>query len=655
MTRRIRNIGVLAHVDAGKTTLTEAMLHAAGSIRQPGNVDKGTSRSDTLDVERRRGISVRASALAFDWHDVRFHLIDTPGHVDFAAEVERSLRVLDAAVLVLSAVEGVQTQTETIWRALMQRGLPVLLFVNKIDRMGADSAGVVERIRRDLTCDVVPLNAAIDEGESHASIAEMGEPQRAQVCEQVAATDDELLDEWLQLDGNIPEERWRPHLARAVSGRALYPLLFGVAKNGIGAIPVLDHLVELFDDAGTDTTAPLSALVFRLDHDEKLGRIAGVRLFAGSVRPRDRIDNVTAQRQEQVTQIKRLTVGRLEDAPQLQAGDIGCVCGLPEVRIGDVLGDATPVPAGTTWTHPLLSVQVRPDDIADLPALAAACQVLASEDPHLDLRWYADERELHVRIMGPVQTEILSEILQTRFGLTAHFEAPTVIYKETPLAAGEGDESYTMPKPCWAIVKFAIEPAPPGTGVSYRSLVDKSDIHPKYQNEIAGRIRHALAQGPHGWEVTDLSIVLTEGCHHLLHSRPGDFKLATDMAILKALTATETRLLEPMLRFRVSAPQECIGRVTGDIVGMRGVMDPAQIDETQFTMMGRVPLATSMDYSIRLNSATAGRGVWSTWFDGYEPCPDGEGETRQYKGISPLDRAKYILWWRGAITDKTTG
>ena len=614
------------------------MLHLSGSIAAAGSVDKGTSLSDRLDVERRRGISVRASALSFTWRDVRFQLIDTPGHVDFSAEVERSLRVLDGAVLVVCAAEGIQTQTETIWRALEARGLPVLVFVNKIDRVGADAAAVVARMRAEFSPDLIWLNRGDD-------------TQQAEVIEAVAATDEALLDVWVEKDGDLAADQWQPVLADGVAHRRLFPVVCGAAKSGVGVEDALDALIRYFPDAPADDEAPLSAVVFRLDHDPKLGRVAGVRLFAGRLRTRDRVDNVTAARQEQVTQIKRQDLGRYEDASELAAGDIGFLCGLPEVRIGDILGDPSVVPGGYTLSAPLLSVQVVPDSAADHAPLAAALQQLSSEDPHLDFRWFQDERELHVRIMGAVQTEILTEILRTRFGVAAQFSAPTVIYKETPAASGEGAESYTMPKPCWAIVRFRIDPATRGSGISYRSQVDESDIDPKYQNEIAKRIEHALEQGPRGWEVTDLSITLIEGSHHLLHSRPGDFKLATDMAILRALAGTDTRLLEPMLAFRITAPEEFVGKVTGDVVNMRGTFEPAHFERGRFTLRGRVPLAASMEYAIRLSSVTGGRGSLSTWLDGYQDCPPELGVTRSYKGISPLDRAKYILWWRGAITD----
>ena len=647
-THTIRNLGVLAHVDAGKTTVTEQMLYLSGSTRAAGNVDKGTSLSDGLEVERRRGISVRASTLSFQWGHHRINLIDTPGHVDFGAEVERSLRVLDGAVLVVSAVEGIQTQTETIWRALEAMGLPVVVFVNKIDRIGADSAAVHESLRAELSPQMVRLDLPTAEGADSAAVGGLDGPGGEALVEAVAATDDMLLEEYLEGEA-VTDQSLEDSLTRAVASRQLFPVLCGSAKTGAGLEALLDAVVRYLPAASGDPAAPVSGVVFRLEHDARLGRMAGVRLFAGSLRNRDRVRNHTADREELVTQIKRLEVNKYEDAPELAAGEIGFLCGLPEARIGDVLGDPTVVPGDYRLSEPLLAVQVEPVDAADHTRLTEALQQLSSEDPHLDFRWFAEERELQVRIMGAVQTEVLTEVLQTRFGIAAEFSAPTVIYRETPAREGTGSEAYTMPKPCWAIVEFRLGPGPRGSGVTYASEVDKSDIHIKYQREIASNLPQALAQGPKGWEVTDLEVTLSGGNHHLLHSRPGDFKLASNMAILKGLTETDTELLEPVLAFRIAAPEEFVGKVSSDVIQMRGSFEPAEMSRGQFVLQGRFPLASSMDYAIRLSSLTGGRGSLSVRFDGYEPCPDELGATRPHRGISPLDRAKYILWWRGAI------
>ena len=288
------------------------------------------------------------------------------------------------------------------------------------------------------------------------------------------------------------------------------------------------------------------------------------------------------------------------------------------MKIGDVLGDPEPVPETYALSEPLLSVQVNARDEAQHAALAAALQQLASEDPHLDFRWYPEERELHLRIMGVIQTEIVNEVLRTRFDIEADFSAPTVVYKETPASSGHGVESYTMPKPCWAIVRYLIEPGAPGSGIVYASEVSVDEIKLKYQREIEGHIKQSFKQGIKGWEVTDLKVTLVNGSDHVLHSRPGNFILATNITT-QGPQETETILLEPMLAYRIAAPGEHVGKVTSDIIEMRDLW-PAELADGHFVLRG-LPLATSMDYTIRLGALTAGRAKLSLRFDGYDPCP----------------------------------
>jgi ribosomal protection tetracycline resistance protein len=648
--RQIRNIGIVAHVDAGKTTLTEQMLFLAGSIRATGNVDKGTSLSDGLDVEKRRGISVRATTLSFPWRDVQINLIDTPGHVDFSAEVERSIRVLDGAILMLSAVEGIQAHTETIWRALDARGIPVLCFINKIDRAGADVRKVVNDIRRELSPNILLLNQSEDEGDNAARIRDPNEEERQEIIETVAATNDALLERYLE-EETLSETELSEGLAGAIRGRAIIPAMCGAAKNGVGTEMLLNGLVDWFPDADTNSQGDPSAVVFRIDHDSRLGRIAGVRLYRGTIQARDVVKNATADRDEKITQIKKSFLNRYEDVSGLEAGDIGFLCGLSEARIGDVLGDPNPVPDTYQFSEPLLSVQAIPEDAADRTRLAESLQLLSSEDPHLDFAWADEERELHVKIMGTVQTEILADILQHRFGIQTTFSEPTVVYKETPSTIGFGEDRYTMPKPCWAIVKYRIEPGEPGSGIRFDSEVGVNDVKIRYQHEIERCLPNALRQGIKGWEVTDLAITLVSGSDHVQHSRPGNFALATHIALLKALTETDTTLLEPVLAFRITGPDELVGKVASDITRIRGTLDSPESAHSGFVLRGRIPLATSMNYTITLSSMTSGRANLSVRFDGYDPVDDELGVIRPYKGICPLDRSKYILKMRGAITE----
>ncbi len=281
--------------------------------------------------------------------------------------------------------------------------------------------------------------------------------------------------------------------------------------------------------------------------------------------------------------------------------------------------------------------------------MAEALQILEKEDPALEFEWYREDKELQLKVMGAIQVEVLEQIILQRFGISVQFEDPTVIYKETPITSGYGIGHYTMPKPCWAIVKFLIEPAPRGSGVSYKSLVRTSDIHQKYQNEVERSIPKALQQGIKGWEVTDLKITLVEGEDHQMHSRPGNFVLATPMGIMNALNDIGTQFLEPILWFKITANDELLGKLTSEIIQMRGQFDSPTIVDNKMTLTGTVPLATSLDFPVRLSSLSGGKAKLLTRFHSYQVCEDALAQTRPYKGISPLDRSKYILKMRKAL------
>ena len=631
----IRNLGVVAHVDAGKTTLTEQMLFLSGGIRALGSVDKGTTHTDWMDVERERGISVRAAATTLPWRGVAINLIDTPGHVDFSAEVERSLRVLDGAILLLSAVEGIQAQTTAIWKALRTLGIPTLVFINKIDRMGADPDRVLAEIQRQLSPMALPPPDPDDPA------------QCARSLERAAEHDDLLLEPWAE-GRPVAPSFLRERMAVLARAGSLFPVFFGSAIKGQGVEQLLDAAVEFLPAPGGDPDGPVSGVVFKLEHDKTMGRIAFVRLFNGSLRNRDAVTNTTQGTQEKITQIRRIHAHRHEDVGELRAGDIASVCGL-QARIGDILGDPAAVPGGCRLAVPLLTVQAFAAQEADFPRLVAALKELADEDPLLELQWLREERELHLRIMGVIQMEVLASLLRTRFDLEATFGSPSVIYRETPAQAGEGYIEYTMPKPCWAVLRFAIEPGERGAGLRYSSIVRDDAMLYRYQNQVEKTLPEALKQGLHGWEVTDLNITLVAGQHHLVHTHPLDFAVATPMGIMNGLEATGTTLLEPMLDCVISVPAALGNRVIGDILQMRGSFESPEITGETFRIQARVPVATSLDYPTRLGSLSSGRGTLATRFAGYQDCPLELGATSPRRGIDPRDQAKYIMSARKAL------
>jgi len=657
MSKKIINIGVLAHVDAGKTTLTESFLYLAGLIAKPGNVDKGMTQSDFLDIEKERGISVRSATSTFFWNDVQINLIDTPGHIDFSAEVERSLRVLDAAILVVSAVEGVQAHTENIWLALKEHKIPTLIFINKIDRMGADTQRVLAEIQSDLSPDIVVLKQSKKEGEGDS--AELFDcwnkiHQEEKIIESIANTSDVILEKYL--DGHpIPFTELENNLRKAVASFQLHPILMGAAKNMLGVKYLLDAIINYMPNAKGKEEDAFSALVFRIDHDKKFGKVAGVRLFGGKLSNRDLIKNATQNTEEKVSMIKRYKAGKLEDNSFVTAGDVAAVCGLANARIGDILGNPKLVPEEVRLNSPLLTVQVRAENEKDYSDLAEALHILTSEDPSLEFEWLREEKELHLRIMGWIQIQVMERILESRFNINAKFDDPTVIYKESPKTTAEGFAQYWMPKPCWAIVKFKIEAGEPGSGVVYESKVGVNDVQRKYQNEIERTIAGALKQGPKGWEVSDLKITFIEGQDHEVHTRPGDFSIATPMAIMNGLVNSGTDFLEPYSWFRITAPEDLLGAITSDIIQMRGSFESPMMENGKFVLEGLVPVATSLDFPVKLSSRSGGKAKIKTRFHSYQKCTEEQGVTRAYKGISPLDEAKYILKARKAIQESWKG
>ncbi|KWX79719.1 GTP-binding protein [Paenibacillus jilunlii] len=647
------NVGIFAHVDAGKTTTTEHILYESGRIKAVGSVDSGTALTDSMEVERQRGISVRAALASFEWRGVLVNLVDTPGHVDFLSEVERSLRVMDCAVLILSAVEGVQAQSEMIWNALRKLGIPTLIFLNKMDRTGADPAAVLAQARTYLSGDILPVQQALGQERNYAGAvdlwAEAADPAaRTELLESLAERDEALLETYMS---GAPRDltAWKNQLKTGAAAGKWFPLVYGVAAKGLGITQLLDAMTAYFLRACGSLELPVSGIVYNIQRDKSMGRMAFVRLYQGTIRNRDTVMNYTQDVQGKVTQIRKVEGGRTEDVGALEAGDIAVVYGLSGVRIGDVLGVPDASPQEAKLAVPLLTVRVHWDAAVDEHEVIGAFQELADEDPLLDTQWLQDERELHIKVMGPIQLEILDSVLESRYGLKVTFGQPSVIYRETPSRTGEGYVAYLMPKPCWAILRFRIEPGPPGSGLVYESLVRSSDLLPQYQNETARRVPEALMQGLYGWEVTDLKVTLTEGQHHVWHTHPLDFAVATPMAIMDGLNRVGTKLLEPILQVRIVVPEENGGRVMNDLVQMRGTFEPPVLQGERMIIEGRLPLATSLDYPVSLSSYTKGRSTFTSFFAGYEECPPDVRAERTRRGVNPLDQARYILSVRKAL------
>lgn len=639
---QIRNVGIFAHVDTGKTTLTERMLYHGGSIREMGSVDTGTAHSDRLEIERRRGISVRSSCVPLRWRDTTIYLLDTPGHVEFSAEVERSMWALDGALLLLNADDAVQPHAQLLFDSLRAASVPTLLFVNKTDRPQADLGKVIGEARSVLSDRIVN----VDDDD--------------QIMELMACEDDDVMRAYLE--GEVyPTHVLHAWLQKRCREGGAYPLWAGSALRDQGIVELLDAIVAYLPPPSWAETEKCSGIVFGLNEDPSLGRGALVRQFTGTVQNRQLLDVVPRDQQQvsqaqtarevKITQVRSVALdGRGKDIGVLGPGEMGIVYGLGDIQVGDVLGDPDALPkdiASGVLVSPLLMVKVEPLIPAEKTVLRKALYTLSAEDPLLQIETYGDA--MHVRVMGAIQVEVLEEMLRSRFGVETVVGPQNIVYRETIREPAVGFFAYTMPKPCWAVIKFQLEPLPRGSGIQYESVVPAREIMPRYQHQIEQALPQALRQGMLGWRVDDIRITLIGGEHHLVHTHPLDFVLATPVALMDGLRRGGTMLLEPMLQINMNVPQAYYGRIVSEINMMRGEIRSAQLMGDVMRVTAIAPLATSVDFSIRLASITGGAGAMTMALTGFQDCEMDNPPRCPRNGVDPLDTAKYILAARSAM------
>lgn len=666
MQNTFHNIGILAHVDSGKTTLTEQLLFLTGAIRQAGSVDAGTAATDSLSVEKQRGISVRTATASAQWRGVTINIIDTPGHVDFAGEVERALSALDYAVVIVSAVEGVRAHTENILKSLDAAKLPRAVFINKIDRAGSDVASVMNELKQLSSQSYLMLSEVKNEGlENPGACRIEGKSFALAATEALADLCDEAADAFLNEEA-LSEKRACELVREEISACRLTPVLCGSAKFSIGVKELADMLVDFMPSAERRASEGLCGIIFKIEHDKNLGKVSHIRLFGGEISNRDEIeifspadnritdsDAVEIEKKppakEKVSQIKKFVGARYSDSGTVKGGDIAAVCGLPSAKTGHFIGSLT-VSESAKLVNPFLRVRVTPadGDPLKLPALAAALGELSDEEPYIDAKWENGQKEITISTTGKIQLEVLDNLLKERYGLSADFSPPTVIYKETPAGAGYARARYTMPKPCWAVVEFLFEPMPRGYGVSYHGRLPSNQCFYRYQSHIRTSFNSCLEQGLYGWEVTDFKCTLVGGEHHTIHTHPLDFFVCTPMAFMNGLSQIGSTVLEPLLKVRITAPAELSGKLLSEIVKMGGEYDTPVIRSQTVAMEAIIPVATSMDFPTKLAVLSSGKAVMSQSFYGYRECRDGLEHINPRRGVNPLDRSKWILWARGA-------
>lgn len=670
MPEKIHNIGILAHVDSGKTTLTEQLLFLTGAIRQAGSVDAGTTSTDSLSVEKQRGISVRTATASASWKDVTINIIDTPGHVDFAGEVERALSALDYAVVVVSAVEGVRAHTESILKSLDTANLPRAVFINKIDRAGSDVKSVMKELSQVSSQSYLLLSEIENEGLENPAVKSInGADFAVEATQALAEINDEAADAFLN-DEILSSERASELIREEISACRLTPVLCGSAKFSLGVKELADMIVEFMPSAERRATDNLCGIIFKIEHDKTLGKVSHIRLFGGEISNRDEIELISPADvisentddensaveiekkppiKEKVSQIKKFIGAKYSDSGTVKSGDIAAVCGLPSAKTGFFVGSLA-VSENAKLVNPFLRVKVTPadGDLQKLPDLAYALGQLYDEEPYIDAKWENGLSEITISTTGKIQLEVLDNLLKERYSLAAKFSPPTVIYKETPAGKGFAGARYTMPKPCWAVVEFLFEPMPRGYGVSYHGRLPSNQCFYRYQSHIRTSFNSCLEQGLYGWEVTDFKCTLVGGEHHTIHTHPLDFFVCTPMAFMNGLSQIGSTILEPLLKIRVTAPADLSGKILSEIVKMGGEYDSPLIRNETVTLEAIVPVATSMDFPAKLAVISSGKAVLSQTFHGYRECRDGLEHINPRRGVNPLERSKWILYARGA-------
>jgi ribosomal protection tetracycline resistance protein len=619
--RRTLNLGILAHVDAGKTTLTERLLYAAGVIDEVGSVDKGTTRTDSLALEQQRGITIKSAVASFPIDDVTVNLIDTPGHPDFIAEVERVLSVLDGCVLVISAVEGVQPQTRILMRALQRLDVPTLLFVNKIDRAGADPERVLDEIEQRLTPAIVPMGSADGLGTRGAEFSSFG-----------------------PADGELAEQ------ARA---GALHPVFFGSALTGAGVEDVRRGIAQLLPARGGDGYGALSARVFKIERDPDGHRIAYTRVFSGTIKVRDRFDA------GKVTAIRVFADGETVQRDAVEAGEIARLWGLNEVQIGDWLGE----PRGGVEHHfapPTFESVVEPADPADGQRLRVALGQLAEQDPLIDVRQDDTRGETSVSLYGEVQREVIEATLASDYGLAVAFRETTTICVERPTGSGEAVEILNTPtNPFHADLGLRVEPAPPASGVQVHvsDRIDPRDAplyvfktFDAFAQHMDEYVRLALEEGLFGWQVTDCVVTVTKIAYSLADGPPSrrgpmptsrDLKRLVPLVLMQALDRGGAVVCEPVFRISAEVPTESIGPVLA-VLGRLGAGAATPSPRGELSVLeASLPASRIQELRRQLPGLTGGEGVLDSEFAGYQPVA-GEPPIRKRVTPDPRNLTEYL-------------
>ena len=668
---RVRNIGIAAHIDAGKTTTTERILFYSGVVHKIGEVHDGAAVTDWMAQERERGITITAAAISTSWQDHRINIIDTPGHVDFTIEVERSMRVLDGVIAVFCAVGGVQPQSETVWRQADRYSVPRMVFVNKMDRTGADFLKVHNQIKDRLKANAVPiqlpigaegdlsgiidlvsnkaylykndLGTDIEEAAIPDEMKEISDEWRNKLMESIAENDEDLIESFLE-NGELTVEQLKKGIRDGVLNHGLVPMLCGSAFKNKGVQLVLDAVVDYLpapvdvkpiqgilpngkeDIRPSDDSAPFSALAFKVMSDP-YGKLTFVRMYSGILSKGSYVMNSTKDAKERISRLVVLKADEREEVDELRAGDLGAVLGLKNTTTGDTLCNTEdPIVLETLFIpEPVISVAVEPKTKGDMEKLSKALQALSEEDPTFRVSTDQETNQTVIAGMGELHLEILVDRMLREFKVEANIGAPQVSYRETIRSSSKGEGKYarqTGGKGQYGHVIIEMEPGEPGAGFEFVNKIVGGSVPKEYIGPAESGMKETCESGVlAGYPLIDVKVTLVDGSFHDVDSSEMAFKIAGSMAFKDGVKKCNPVLLEPMMKVEVESPDDFLGSVIGDLSSRRGQVEGQSVDDGLSKVQAKVPLAEMFGYATQLRSMTQGRGIFSMEFANYEEVP----------------------------------
>ena len=670
---KTRNIGIMAHIDAGKRTTTERILFYTGRTHKIGEVHDGAATMDWMDQEKERGITITSAATTCIWKGHRINIIDTPGHVDFTVEVERSLRVLDGAVTVLSAKGGVEPQSETVWRQAEKYEVPRMIFVNKMDILGADYYHVIDMVKNRLKANVVPIQLPIGKEDTFSGVIdlikmeaeiyeddlgkvmdevaipedmmELAQEWRRNLLESVAETDEDLMEKYLEED-DLSEEEIKTAIRKATINNEMVPMTCGSAYKNKGVQPLIDAIIDYMPspvdippikgvEPGTDNemhrkasdTEPFAALAFKIMADPYVGKLAFLRVYSGTLESGSYVYNATKDKKERIGRILQMHANKRTEIEEVFSGDIAAAVGLKDTTTGDTLCDEKDpiILESMEFPDPVIEIAIEPKTKAGQEKMGIALAKLAEEDPTFKTYTNQDTGQTIIAGMGELHLEIIVDRLFREFKVEANVGKPQVSYKETLTAPTDVDYKYAKQsggRGQYGHVKIRTYPRDPGAGYEFKNSIVGGAIPKEYIPKIDEGIQEAMQTGIlAGYQVVDVGVELYDGSYHEVDSSEMAFKIAASMAFKEASKKGKPVLLEPIFKVEVSVPEEYMGDIIGDISSRRGRISGTDILNGQATVDGFVPLAEMFGYATDLRSKTQGRGIYVMQMDHFEQVP----------------------------------